>query len=262
MLASTPQRVAVRWLGRQGDARRPHLRRAPRRDQPGSRTSSTRSASRAASGSSCSTGRVPELYTAVLGTLSHGSVACALFSAFGPEPIRQRLELGDARVLVTTSALYRRKIARDPRRAARAAPRDRDRRRRRTTTRTCSLCAAARSSGEHVPRSARHGPDRHGAVALHERHDRHAQGRRPRARGVVAHRATGALALDLHDDDMFWCTADPGWVTGMSYGILAPLALGVTSVVDEADFDAERWYGILASRASHASGTPRRPRCG
>ena len=57
------------------------------------------------------TGRVPELYTAVLGTLRHGSVACVLFSAFGPEPIRQRLELGDARVLVTTSALYRRKIA-------------------------------------------------------------------------------------------------------------------------------------------------------
>jgi acetyl-CoA synthetase len=65
---------------------------------------------------------------------------------------------------------------------------------------------------------------------------------------VVAHRATGRLVLDLHDDDVFWCTADPGWVTGTSYGIVAPLANGVTSIVDEGDFDAERWYGILESQ--------------
>ncbi len=56
-------------------------------------------------------GRVPELYVAVLGTLKHGSVACALFSAFGPEPIRQRMEIGQGEVLVTTHSLYRRKIA-------------------------------------------------------------------------------------------------------------------------------------------------------
>ena len=67
-----------------------------------------------------------------------------------------------------------------------------------------------------------------GAVHVHE--------------AVVAHHATGASALDLHPDDVFWCTADPGWVTGTSYGIIAPLTHGVTSVVDEADFDAERWY--------------------
>jgi acetyl-CoA synthetase len=62
---------------------------------------------------------------------------------------------------------------------------------------------------------------------------------------VVAHHVTGALALDLHTEDVFWCTADPGWVTGTSYGIVAPLVRGVTSVVDEAEFDAERWYRIL-----------------
>jgi acetyl-CoA synthetase len=44
---------------------------------------------------------------------------------------------------------------------------------------------------------------------------------------------------------VFWCTADPGWVTGTSYGIIAPLTHGLTSIVDEADFDAERWYSIL-----------------
>ena len=62
---------------------------------------------------------------------------------------------------------------------------------------------------------------------------------------VVAHHITGKYALDLHPDDVFWCTADPGWVTGTSYGIIAPLTHGITSIVDEADFDAERWYRIV-----------------
>jgi acetyl-CoA synthetase len=62
---------------------------------------------------------------------------------------------------------------------------------------------------------------------------------------VVTHHATGKTVLDLHPEDVFWCTADPGWVTGTSYGIIAPLTNGVTSIVDEADFDAERWYQIL-----------------
>jgi acetyl-CoA synthetase len=62
---------------------------------------------------------------------------------------------------------------------------------------------------------------------------------------VATHQATGRYALDLHPDDIFWCTADPGWVTGTSYGIIAPLLHGVTSIVDREEFDAERWYGIL-----------------
>jgi acetyl-CoA synthetase len=44
---------------------------------------------------------------------------------------------------------------------------------------------------------------------------------------------------------IFWCTADPGWITGTAYGIIAPLLHGVTSLVDEADFDAGRWYRLL-----------------
>ena len=62
---------------------------------------------------------------------------------------------------------------------------------------------------------------------------------------VVAHAATGRMALDLHPGDIYWCTADPGWVTGTSYGIISPLVNRVTMVVDEAEFDLERWYGIL-----------------
>jgi acetyl-CoA synthetase len=57
------------------------------------------------------TGRMPELYIAVLGGLKLGAVVCTLFAAFGPEPIAQRLRLGDGRVLVTTPELYDRKVA-------------------------------------------------------------------------------------------------------------------------------------------------------
>ncbi len=56
-------------------------------------------------------GRIPELYIAALGTLKSGCVFCPLFSAFGPEPIHTRLSIGEAKVLVTTEALYRRKVA-------------------------------------------------------------------------------------------------------------------------------------------------------
>jgi acetyl-CoA synthetase len=66
---------------------------------------------------------------------------------------------------------------------------------------------------------------------------------------VVAHHITARFALDLHPEDIFWCTADPGWVTGTSYGIIAPLTNGVTSIIDEGDFDAERWYRILHDEA-------------
>ena len=59
------------------------------------------------------------------------------------------------------------------------------------------------------------------------------------------HAVTGRYVLDFHDGDIFWCTADPGWVTGTSYGIIAPLVLGITNIVDSEEFDATRWYAIL-----------------
>jgi acetyl-CoA synthetase len=70
-----------------------------------------------------------------------------------------------------------------------------------------------------------------GAVHVHE--------------AALVHYATGKYVLDLHPQDIFWCTADPGWVTGISYGLIAPLLHGVTSIIDEGEFDAERWCRIL-----------------
>ena len=66
---------------------------------------------------------------------------------------------------------------------------------------------------------------------------------------VVAHHVTGAFALDLHESDVFWCTADPGWVTGTSYGLIAPLSHGATVIVDQGGFEIGRWLGNLREHA-------------
>ncbi|MDH2387901.1 acetate--CoA ligase [Streptomyces sp. HNM0663] len=192
-------------------------------------------------------GRCPELYATVLGTLRAGSVLCPLFSAFGPEPVRSRLELGNARVLVTTEALYRRKVAELRPRLPELEhvllvgpvteqPAD-----------TLSWTALMDAAPQHFTVPATDPEDMallhftsgttgapKGAVHVHD--------------AVVAHHATAGFALDLHPEDVYWCTADPGWVTGMSYGVVAPLTHGVTLVVDEGEFDARRWYRILSEQ--------------
>ena len=192
-------------------------------------------------------GRIPALYIALLGALKHRCVVTPLFSAFGPEPIATRMNIGACRVLVTTTSLYRRKVAsirselpalehvllvRDDDAGALPA----------ATLDLQALLDAASPVYEIGPTDPETPALLHftsgttgkpkGALHVHQ--------------AIVAHYATGRLALDFHADDVFWCTADPGWVTGTSYGIVAPLAHGITQVVDEADFDAGRWYTILA----------------
>ena len=62
---------------------------------------------------------------------------------------------------------------------------------------------------------------------------------------VLSQSQTGREVLDLHPDDLFWCTADQGWVTGTSYGIIAPWSLGVSQVHFGGNYDAEAWFTIL-----------------
>jgi acetyl-CoA synthetase len=192
-------------------------------------------------------GRIPELYIAVLGALKAKCVVSPLFSAFGPEPIATRMTIGDGRVLVTTEALYRRKV-----KAIRAqlrklehvilVPEEGEDSGTWPGTLDWRTVVETQSPNFVIPPT-----DPQDRALLH-----FTSGTTGRPKGaihvheaVVTHHVTGRYALDLHDDDIFWCTADPGWVTGMSYGIIAPLTNGVTSVVAEAEFDAETWYGIL-----------------
>jgi acetyl-CoA synthetase len=193
------------------------------------------------------TGRIPELYVAALGTWKNGSVFCPLFSAFGPEPIFQRLHRGEARVLVATQQQYTAKVA--------------DQRHRLPHLQTVLLTDV----GEDVSADVLSLPAQlmnvsgifeipatdpedvatvhftsgttgmpKGAVHVHQ--------------AVLTHYISAKYALDLHPDDVFWCTADPGWVTGTSYGLIAPFTVGVTNVVDEAEFDADRWYRTLEAQ--------------
>ena len=191
-------------------------------------------------------GRIPELYVAVLGALRAGVVVTPLFSAFGPEPIATRINLGRGRVLVTTDDLYRRKV--------------RDLRERMPSLRDVLLVgedgAPVREAGAHDLsarmaaasdrfETADTGPDDPSLLHFTSGTTGTPKGAIHVHGAVVAHHATGLYALDLHPEDRYWCTADPGWVTGTAYGIVAPLLHGVTSLVDREEFDAERWYGLL-----------------
>ncbi|MBN8463968.1 MAG: acetate--CoA ligase [Dechloromonas sp.] len=196
-------------------------------------------------------GRRCELYVAALGALKVGAVVSPLFPAFGPEPIRSRMAQADGKVLVTTASAYRRKVA--PLRAelpalrhvvlvddlgAGAVPDTHDWER---------LLGAVSDAPALVATSADDPALLHftSGTTGTPKGALHAHG------AILTHYATARLALDLRPDDVFWCTADPGWVTGMSYGIVAPLAVGVTSIVDEAEFDAARWVSILENEGVH-----------
>ncbi|TVR99896.1 MAG: acetate--CoA ligase [Rhodospirillales bacterium] len=189
--------------------------------------------------------RVPELYVTAFGTLKARAVLCTLYAAFGPEPVRVRLAKGRVKVLVTTAAQYARKV--EP--VRRELP---------------DLTSVIIIDGDPPPGTAgwqqlmSAASDRWSIPATSEDdpaliHFTSGTTGTPKAalhvhQAVVAHEATAVAVLALGPGDVFWCTADPGWVTGVSYGIVAPLVCGATGIVDEAGFEPERWYRILAEQ--------------
>jgi len=193
-------------------------------------------------------GRVAALYVVALGAMKNLDIYCPLFTAFGPEPLRQRLSLSRTRVLVTTPTLYRRKI--EPLRdqlpdlrhvlvteevSSEELP---------PSCLSLTRMLAESNGGFEIPSTAADDP-----ALLHFTSGTTGK---PKAavhphRAILLQYASSRLVLDLRPDDRFWCTADPGWVTGSVYGIIGPLAVGATLVADPEPFDPQRWYRILES---------------
>lgn len=190
--------------------------------------------------------RIPELYTVALGTLRLGTVFSPLFPAFGPEPISARMNKGKAQGIFSLASLFMKKVLPvlnslptlkhiiliDDDGSLKDIPGAID----------FHQLMKASDSSPILEKTAPHDMallhftsgttgEPKGAVHVHQ--------------AVVYHEQSGRQALDLRSQDIFWCTADPGWVTGTSYGIISPLCNGATLLIDGAEFNATRWYEIL-----------------
>jgi acetyl-CoA synthetase len=191
--------------------------------------------------------RVPELYIGMLGTLKMGGIAQPLFSAFGDESLWTRLDdAGTAVVLTQKKHLWKVRRVRDRLPALRDVV-------------VVDAAGMVLRAGERAlvldvePRVERYDayPSQpESPSVLH-----YTSGTTGRPKGaqhvhysLISQYLTTKWVLDLREDDVYWCNADPGWVTGTSYGIIGPWACGATQAVLDAGFNAQRWYQFLARR--------------
>jgi acetyl-CoA synthetase len=185
--------------------------------------------------------RSPELYFSILGTIKVGAIVGPLFEAFMEGAVRDRLEDSEARVLITTPALLERVPVDD-------LP---------NLEKVLVVDESAKEEGPYLNFFTRLNAaseeldiewvDREDGLILH-----YTSGSTGKPKGVLhvhnamlQHYQTAKWVLDLKDDDVYWCTADPGWVTGTSYGIFGPWLAGVTNVVRGGRFSPTDWYDTL-----------------
>lgn len=190
--------------------------------------------------------RIPEIYISILGTLKAGAVTGPLFSAFGPDAVRDRLVDSGARILVTTPRLVKtvdavidslpdlEKIIIVNREKGPYELKDKEVSYEALMEEASDEFDIIRTDKEdfaimHYTSGTTGKPK--GAAHVHE--------------AIVGHYATAKYVLDLHPEDIYWCTADPGWVTGTSYGIFGPWSNGISQVVYEGGFNASHWYRII-----------------
>ncbi|WP_445684080.1 acetate--CoA ligase [Ureibacillus sp. FSL K6-2830] len=185
--------------------------------------------------------RSPELYFSLLGALKLGVIVGPLFEAFMEGAVYDRLSNSEAKALVTTPELLNR------------VPLDEL-----PHLEKVFLVGEQVEENEKIvdfnkrlDEASSHFDivwvDREDGMLLH-----YTSGSTGAPKGVLhVHNAmiqqyqTARWVLDLHEDDIYWCTADPGWVTGTAYGIFGPWLNGVTNVIIGGRFSAEKWYGAI-----------------
>lgn len=186
--------------------------------------------------------RSPELYFSVLGTIKVGAVVGPLFEAFMETAVKDRLEDSGAVALVTTPSLL-----------------SRVKREELPLLKTIFLVGEDIAEEEGIvdfhaemeqasAETEMEWVNREDGLILH-----YTSGSTGKPKGVyhvhnamIQHYHTGKVVLDLKEGDIYWCTADPGWVTGTSYGIFAPWLHGVTNVVRGGRFSPADWYDTIA----------------
>ena len=188
--------------------------------------------------------RVPELYIGFLGILKMGAVAQPLFSAFGDESLRVRLaDAGTCAILTQKKHLYKiRKIRSLLPNLQHVIVVDGD---------SASLQEHETAFAmEQVPRVEHFSA--YPTMAEFPSVLHYTSGTTGQPKGaqhvhysIIAQYLTAKWVLDLRPDDIYWCNADPGWVTGTSYGIIGPWSNGITQVVLDSGFNAERWYEFI-----------------
>ncbi|MDF2679271.1 MAG: acetate--CoA ligase [Brevibacillus sp.] len=182
--------------------------------------------------------RTPELYVSVLGTLKVGAIVGPMFEAFMEAAVRDRLENSEAVAIVTTPALLPRiPVSELPALKHVIVVGSKD-------ALNEGLISFEAAMAEASSDFEIEWVDREDGMILH-----YTSGSTGKPKGVlhvhnamIQHYQTGKWVLDLQEDDVYWCTADPGWVTGTAYGIFSPWLNGVTNVVRGGRFTPESWY--------------------
>ncbi|WP_085523082.1 acetate--CoA ligase [Tuberibacillus sp. Marseille-P3662] len=185
--------------------------------------------------------RSPELYFTLLGTLKIGAIVGPLFEAFMEGAVKDRLEDSEAKVIVTTPELLDR-VPVDQLPHLEKIVLVGDNIEESDQSIDFNRHMASASSEFDIEWM-----DREDGMILH-----YTSGSTGKPKGVlhvhkamIQHYQTGRWVLDLKEDDVYWCTADPGWVTGTSYGIFAPWLNGASNVVRGGRFKPGDWYQTI-----------------
>ena len=187
--------------------------------------------------------RSPELYFAYLGILKIQAVACSLFSNFGEDALLDRMGDAAARVLITKKSFVRKIQAIWPQLGGLEKVLVVDQAEDQSERVLSYASRIANASDEYTAPLT--GPEMPSVLHYTSGSTGKPKGVQHVHRAILTHAATFRGVFMAEDDDIFWCTADPGWVTGVTYGITAPWSQGITQVHYAGSYQAEAWMQVL-----------------